>query len=75
MLCYIFSTVWIPIFDKSKDWCYLSILFYFIMSVSVTCYSIVMDVEFIIKTTERYFVYFITPKLMFLASHSFHFVV
>ena len=25
---HIFSTVWIPIFDKRKGWCHLSILFY-----------------------------------------------
>ena len=50
-------------------------LFYSVMSVSVTCYFIIMDVAFIIKATERYFVYFITPKRTFLASYSFHFVV
>ena len=47
---YIFSTIWIPIFDKGKDWCHLIIFFYFIMSVSVTCYSIFVDVALIIKT-------------------------
>ena len=34
-----------------------------------------MDVALVIETAERYFVYFIAPKLMSLASYSFHFVV
>ena len=27
----------------TKDWCHLTILFYFIVSVSVTCYSIIIE--------------------------------
>ena len=46
---YIFSTVWIPIFDKR-------------LASFILFYSAHM---LIIKTAERYFVYYITPKLIF----------
>ena len=85
---YIFSTVWILIFDKRKevifspqygyrylikDRCYLTIFFYFVVSIGVATYSIIMDVALVIEATE--FIYFVTSELMFLASYSFHFVV
>ena len=41
------------------------------MPISVTCYSIIMDVELVIEAAKWNFVYFITSKLMFLASYSF----
>ena len=66
----IFSTVWIPIFDKR-----LVSFIYFVVSIGVATYSIIVNVALVIKTSERYFVYFIAPKLMFLASYSFHFEV
>ena len=50
-------------------------LFYFVVSIGITAYSIVMDIALVIKTAERYFVYFVATKLMSLASYSFHFVV
>ena len=37
-------------------------LFYFVVSICITTYSIVMNVALIIEATERYFVYFITSK-------------
>ena len=43
---HIFSTVWIPIFDKRKDWCYLSIY------ISITCYSIIMNVALVIEAAK-----------------------
>ena len=57
-----------------KDWCHL---FYFVVSVGVALatYSIIVNVALVIETAERYFIYFIAPKLMFLASYSCHFVV
>ena len=45
------------------------------MSIRITACSIVMDVALVIKTAERYFVYFLATKLMSLASYSFYFVV
>ena len=45
------------------------------MSIGITAHSIVMDVALVIKTAERYFVYFIATKLVSLASYSFHFEV
>ena len=45
------------------------------MSIGITACSIIMDVVPVIKTAERYFVYFIAAKLVSLASYSFHFVV
>ena len=50
-------------------------LFYFAVSIGITACSIIMDVAFVIKTAERYFVYFAATKVMSLASYSFHFVV
>ena len=50
-------------------------LFYFVVSIGITACSIIMDVALVIETAERYFVYFVTTKLMSLASYSFHFVV
>ena len=50
-------------------------LFYFVVSIGITVCSIFMDVALVIKTAERYFVYFGATKLMSLASYSFHFVV
>ena len=50
-------------------------LFYFVVSIGITTCSIVMDVALVIKTAERYFVYFIATKLMSLASYSFYFVM
>ena len=47
-------------------------LFYFILSIGIATHSIIMDVAFVIETDERYFVYFIAPKLMSLASYCFH---
>ena len=40
----------------------ISSLFYFVVSISVTTYFIVMNVALIIEATERYFVYFVTSK-------------
>ena len=37
----------------------------FVMPVSITCDSIIVNIPFIIKTAKRYFVYFITSELMF----------
>ena len=66
-ISHIFSTVWIPIFDKGKGvisspqygYRYLIkvktgviYLFHFIMPVSVTCYSIIMDVALVIEAAE-----------------------
>ena len=51
-ISHIFFTVWILIFDKRKDWCHLTIFLYFIMSVSVTCYSIFVDVALVIEAAE-----------------------
>ena len=45
-----FSTVWIPISVKVKTG--VIYLFYFIMPVSVTRYSIIMDVALVIEATE-----------------------
>ena len=42
------------------------------MPVSITCDSIVMNISFIIKARERYFVYLITSQLMVLTSDCFH---
>ena len=50
-------------------------LFYFVVSIGITACPIIMDVALVIKTAERYFVYFVATKLMSLASYSFHFVV
>ena len=50
-------------------------LFYFVVSICITASSIIMDVALVIKTAERYFVYFVATKMMSLASYSFHFVV
>ena len=50
-------------------------LFYFVVSIGITACSIIMDVALVIKTVERYFVYFVATKLMSLASYSFQFVV
>ena len=50
-------------------------LFYFVVSISITACSIIMDIALVIKTAEQCFVYFIATKLMPLASYSFHFVV
>ena len=47
---YIPSTVWIRIFDKSKDWCYLSILYY--NARKRNFYSIIMDVALVIEAAE-----------------------
>ena len=47
---YIFSTVWIPIFDKVKTG--VIYLFYFIMPISITCYSIIMEVVRVIEAAE-----------------------
>ena len=51
------------------DWCMRSPILVF---VSVTRYSIIMDVAFVIEATQRYFVYFIASKLMRFASYCFH---
>ena len=56
------------------DWCVIY-LFYFIMHVSVTCYSIIINVARVIEATETHFVYFVASKLMLMASCSFHFVM
>ena len=45
------------------------------MPIGITATTIIMNVALVIETAERYFVYFIAPKLMSLASYSFHFVV
>ena len=45
------------------------------MSIGITACSIIMDIALVIEAAERYFVYFIATKLMYLASYSFHFVV
>ena len=50
-------------------------LFYFIVSIGITASSIIKDGALVIKTAERYFVYFVATKLIPLASYSFHFVV
>ena len=50
-------------------------LFYFIVSIGIATYSIIMDVAFVIETAERHFVYFIATKLLSLASYCFHFVM
>ena len=42
------------------------------MSTSVTHYSIIMNITFIIETTERYFIKLIASKLMIAASNGFH---
>ena len=55
-----------------KYWC---LWLYFIVSIGITACSIIMDVALVIKTAERYFVYFIATRLMSVASYSFHFVV
>ena len=44
------------------------------MSVSVTRYSIIMNITFIIKTTERYFIKLIASKLMIAASNGCNFI-
>ena len=49
-IAHMFSTVWILIFDKRKDWCYLSVLFY--SAISVTCYSIIMNVALVIEAAK-----------------------
>ena len=36
------------------------------MSIGITACSIIMDVALVIKTAERYFVYFVATKLMVL---------
>ena len=48
-------------------------LFHFVVPIGITACSIIIDVALVIKTAERYFVYFIAAKLMSLASYSFHF--
>ena len=50
-------------------------LSYFVVPIGITACSIIMDVALVIKTAERYFVYFVATELMSLASYSFHFVV
>ena len=55
-----------------KDWCHL---FYFVVSIGVATYSIIENVALVIETAERYFVYFIVPKLMFLAFYTFYSVI
>ena len=50
-------------------------LFYFVVSIGIAIYPIIMNVVLVIKATEWYFIYFITSELMFLASYSFHFMV
>ena len=50
-------------------------LFYFVVSICIATHSIIVNVTFVIETAERYFVYFIAPKLMSLASYGFYFVV
>ena len=50
-------------------------LFYFTVSIGIATHSIIMDVALVIETAKRYFVYFISPKLMSLASYSFYFVM
>ena len=50
-------------------------LFYFVVSIGITACSIIMDIALVIETAERYFVYFISTKLVSLASYSFYFVV
>ena len=47
----------------------------FVVSICITTYAITMDVTLVVETAERYFVYFVAPKLMFLAPYSFHFMV
>ena len=42
------------------------------MSIGITACSIIMDVALVIKTAERYFVYFVATKLMSLASYGFN---
>ena len=58
--------------DILKKYCSL---IYFVVPIGITACSIIMDVALVIKTAERYFVYFVATKLMSLASYSFHFVV
>ena len=50
-------------------------LLYFVVPIGITACSIIMDAALVIKTAERYFVYFVATKLMSLASYSFHFVM
>ena len=45
------------------------------MSIGIATGSIVVNVALVVETAKRYFVYFIAPKLVFLASDGFHFVV
>ena len=45
------------------------------MSISIPCYTIIVNVTFVIKTAQRYFLYLITSKLVVLISDCFHFML
>ena len=47
----------------------------FVMSISIPCYTIIVNVTFVIKTAQRYFLYLITSKLVVLISDCFHFML
>ena len=81
---YLVPDVWRPIFCKSKEdlylvpdvWRPICLIkgLYFVVSISITACSIIMDVALVIKTAERHLIYFIATNLMFITSDCFHFV-
>lgn len=48
---------------------------YFIMSICITCYSIIRDESFVIETWQWHFIELITSQLMSFASDGLHFVI